>query len=298
MEGVRISLQKKLDGAKGALELEVSLKLPRASFSILAGPSGAGKTSILRMVSGLMKPDKGKVLVDGQSWYNSRKGIFVRPEHRLQGFVFQDYALFPNMSVKENLLFARNPRESKSLSTELMEELLSMMDLAQLRDRKAVSLSGGQQQRVALARALMRRPPLLLLDEPFAALDPQMRRKMQDYILLLHRHFRLTTLMVSHDQAESINLADQIYLIDDGKVVRSGSPEEVFTQSKISGKFRFIGEILSIQKADVVSVVSVLIGREQVKVIADEAEVEGLGPGDKVMVVSKAFNPILKRLDA
>ncbi|MCI4671271.1 MAG: ATP-binding cassette domain-containing protein [Bacteroidia bacterium] len=296
MGEVRVRLKKSLSGASGLLKLDVAFNLPAGSFTILGGPSGAGKTSILRMIAGLLKPENGEIYVGEQCWYDSKKGIYLKAQKRLQGFVFQDYALFPQMTIAQNLEFAASASQNRAKLQERISQILEMMDLTSLLNRKASSLSGGQQQRVALARAIIRKPPLLLLDEPFAALDPEMRKKMQEYLLKLHREFKLTTLMVSHDQGESINLADTIMMLSEGKIVNQGSPEEVFAHSNLSGKFRFTGEVLSIQASDVVFVVSILVGKNMVKVIVDKNEIDQLSPGDHVMLVSKAFNPIIKKI--
>jgi molybdate transport system ATP-binding protein len=170
------------------------------------------------------------------------------------------------------------------------------MELGELQDRKPETLSGGQKQRVALARALVQRPEILLLDEPLAALDIKIRLKLQDYLLKVHREFNLTTLLISHDLGEIIKLSNRVYLLEKGKISRQGSPTEVFVSSEISGKFKFTGEILRIEPQEVVFIVTILIETSVVKVIAQESEVRELKVGDKIMVASKAFNPVIFKI--
>jgi molybdate transport system ATP-binding protein len=157
-------------------------------------------------------------------------------------------------------------------------------------------LSGGQQQRVALARAIARRPRILLLDEPLSALDDEMRWKLQDYIIRAHRHYNLTTILVSHYLPEIFRLSDEVICLEKGKIQRKGRPAEIFVEEKISNKFRITGEIIEIAKSDIVFIVSVLCANTIVKVIATADEVEGLRIGQKVMVASKAFNPVILRM--
>jgi molybdate transport system ATP-binding protein len=175
---------------------------------------------------------------------------------------------------------------------------MQLIALDGLRDRKPTELSGGQQQRVALARALVQKPDILLLDEPLAALDPEIRMKLQEYLLEAHREFELTTLLISHDLGEIIKLSDVVYRIDHGQIVQQGSPEEVFVSRQVSGKFQFTGKVLKIEKQEVVYVVTVGIDKQLVKVVAGKSDIESLKIGDTVLVASKAFNPILYKLES
>jgi len=157
-------------------------------------------------------------------------------------------------------------------------------------------LSGGQKQRVSLARALVGNPDILLLDEPLSALDEGIRSKLQDYVLMVHEKYKLTTILVSHDLPEIFKLSDQIFLLKKGKIERSGTPSEVFLSNNISGKYRFTGTIIEKTKNDVVYVVGVLVGNNLIKVIATDDEGDSLNIGDRVMVVSKAFNPLIMKI--
>ncbi len=290
---IKIDIHKKLKAYDSEMNLRIKCKIKKGELVTLYGESGAGKTSTLRILAGLLKPDKGEITIDEVSWVDTANKIFIAPQKRNIGYVFQDYALFPNMSVLENLEFASNKGQNKKVIAELIE----MMELGDLQNRKPQTLSGGQQQRVALARALVCKPNILLLDEPLAALDYKIRLKLQDYITRIHNEYALTTILISHDIGEIMKLSGRVLVLDQGKIVRQGIPGEIFSNEKISGKFKFIGEILKIEPQDVVLIVSVLIQNNVVKVIADKSEIKSLNVGDKVMVASKAFNPILYKIE-
>ncbi len=289
---IQISLQKKLGAANGEMQLDVDLEIEQGALITLYGNSGAGKTSILRMIAGLMQPDKGSIIINEKCWLDTANGTSLKPQQRKTGFVFQEYALFPNMTVKENLMYALE----KGQNNAIINELISIVELEDLQYRRPEELSGGQKQRVALARALVRKPEILMLDEPLSALDIKMRSVLQDYILKVHKEFNLTTILVSHDIGEVIKMSDKILVIEEGKITKQGTPMEVFSNKKLSGKFQFAGEILSIEKEDVVYIVTVLIGVNIVKVVAVESEIYSMKVGDKVMVASKAFNPLLQKI--
>lgn len=289
---IQVDIKKELQASDGTMELDISFQVQENSLTTIYGESGAGKTSILRMISGLLNPDEGIISVNKIAWYDHSRSINLPPQKRKIGYVFQDYALFPNMTVLENLKYAL----SKGHEPTIIPELLEITELSKLKDRDVNSLSGGQRQRVALARALVRRPEILLLDEPLSALDESIRSKLQDYIVTAHEKFHLTTILVSHDLPEIFKLSDQIILLSKGKIMRSGTPSEIFLNNKISGKYRFTGTIIEKTKNDVVFVIGVLVGNNLIKVIATEEEGRALNLGDKVMVVSKAFNPLIMKL--
>ena len=287
---IKFDLHKILDAAEGSMNLDIKLEIERGQFVTIFGPSGAGKTSILRMLTGLMSPDSGYVEVNGESWFSDRKQ--KRIQDRSVGYLFQDYALFPNMTVRQNLNYAL----PKGESNEIINELLNMIQIGQLQDRKPETLSGGQKQRVALARTLVRRPQLLLLDEPLSALDFEMRQKLQGDILDLHRRFNLTTILVSHDLSEILRLSDHVVELNHGQVIRQGRPLELFGGSGVTNKFQFTGNIVAIDPQETIYIVSVLIGNQIVKVIASTAEANEFNIGDRVMVASKAFNPMIRKI--
>jgi molybdate transport system ATP-binding protein len=211
------------------------------------------------------------------------------PQKRSIGFVFQEYALFPNMSVRENLLYVRK-------DPVLAGRLLEMTGLEESAERYPSTLSGGQKQRVALCRALMGRPKLLLLDEPLSALDPVMRRQLQEDILRLHREFGTTTLMVSHDPTEIYRLADRVLHLEEGRITEEGLPSELLLETVGSQKLSFRGEILEIRRRDAIHVAVVAIGQQIVEVVLAGREAAELKVGDRVSVAAKAFAPTLTPL--
>ncbi|MBZ4035413.1 ATP-binding cassette domain-containing protein [Flavobacterium sp. 17A] len=289
---IQIDAYKMLQTADGELPLAISLTIEKGQFVAIYGNSGAGKTTILRILSGLTDAEKVNIKVGESIWDDSEKKVHLPVQKRSIGFVFQDFALFPNLTVKENLEFALSKNDSK----EIVEELIDLMELQSLQNSKPQNLSGGQKQRVALARAIVRKPEILLLDEPLSALDDDMRFKLQDYILKIHQKYQLTTLMISHSIAEIFKLSDQVIVLDKGKIIKEGTPATVFSEQKISSKFQLTGEIISITKSDVVYIVQISSGNNIVKVIATEEDAKEYRIGQKVLVASKAFNPIIQVL--
>ncbi|TDN37310.1 ATP-binding cassette domain-containing protein [Hymenobacter sp. UV11] len=226
-------LTKALHTAAGPRTLDVALALPPGELLALSGPSGAGKTTLLRLLAGLDRPDAGFVRCEEQTWYDGPRRQWLPPQRRPLGFVFQDYALFPNMTVRENLAFAA---EGQSDKNQWVNELLELLELGELAARRPALLSGGQQQRVALARALARRPRLLLLDEPLSALDLPTRLRLQQVLADVHRRFALTTILISHDPAEIARLAHRVLTLDLGRVVGVGLPAAPPTPATVAGR--------------------------------------------------------------
>ncbi|MFP4089000.1 MAG: ABC transporter ATP-binding protein [Cyclobacteriaceae bacterium] len=220
---IEVELDKRLLGSEGSFDLRVSFSIPTRSVFAIMGPSGVGKTTILKMLAGLIAPDNGSIVVEGKIWYDSRKRINLLPQKRSTGYVFQNYALFPNMNVRQNLEYALQHKGQQAL----VEEVLALTGLEQLQHQKPGSLSGGQQQRVALARAIVRQPQVLLLDEPFAALDRPMRLKLQQDLISLHERYGTTTILVSHDTYEVARMADEVAQVEKGSFVRQGKPAEI-----------------------------------------------------------------------
>lgn len=281
---IDVAIRKALIGGEGAMTLDIALKIAEHDFVALAGPSGSGKTTLLRILAGLEEA-QGNVQVAGETWMSRKQSL--PPQKRGIGFVFQDYALFENMSIEKNLLFVQKEKD-------LAEHLMSLTGLLELRERYPSTLSGGQKQRVALCRALMKRPKLLLMDEPLSALDPAMRAKLQHDILTLHKEFGTTTIMVSHDPSEIYRLARRVIVLKHGKIEKDGTPKEVLLQTQGSQKFSFRGELLDIVKADVIFVAVIAIGQQIVEVVLDEAEAETFTIGQTVQVSTKAFAPTVR----
>ncbi len=193
------------------------------------------------MLAGLEKPDDGRIEVDGKTWFDRKQSVCVPPQKRSVGLVFQNYALFPSMTVRRNLEFAAGRRKDPRV-----DMLLEMVELGELQYRYPEELSGGQQQRVALARALVRQPKLLLLDEPLSALDEAMRRKLQEKILHLHKELGLTSILVSHDRAEILRMADQILAIHEGQLTFEGLPFDAFPDDQTGYSSHLQAEVVNI----------------------------------------------------
>ncbi len=263
---VRIQLRKQLHAATGRLDLEVDLKIPDGAFVAVSGPSGGGKTTLLRLIAGLERPEQGVVQTAGETWLDTSRRLFVPPQKRKLGLVFQDYALFPNMTVEQNLFYALEKGQDKSG----VQELIQITGLTELAKRYPVNLSGGQQQRLALARALVRKPSILLLDEPLSALDSAMRSKLQDYIQSLHQAFRLTTILVSHDFEEIKKLAETVFWLEEGKITRSGRPIDVFHEINPQETTVLEGVVLEILSEDDPVKALVEIGTNTVEIVLDE----------------------------
>ena len=280
---ITIDLYKKLHGAEGIIELDVHLHLQKGEFVAIYGESGSGKTTLLRCIAGLQKAD-ASIKVGNELWQSN--SFFLPVQKRRIGFVFQEYALFDNMNVLQNLLYVENDKD-------LARHLLDMTGLLAMEKRYPKSLSGGQQQRLALCRAMMQKPKILLLDEPFSALDSKMRAHLQDELLLLHKEFGTTTVLVSHDPSEIYKLASRVIQIDKGKIIKDATPKEVLLRQQGSQKFAFVGEILEIQKADVIFIAVVSIGQQLVEVVLSADEAKSFKVGERVQVGTKAFAPTL-----
>ncbi|HVO11678.1 MAG TPA: sulfate ABC transporter ATP-binding protein [Vicinamibacteria bacterium] len=220
----------------------VSLRVPDGELVALLGPSGSGKTSLLRIIAGLERPDAGQVLFEGQD--ATRR----QAKERRVGFVFQHYALFRHMSVFENVAFGLRvrPRRLRPSEAEIREKvrgLLRMVQLEWLADRRPSQLSGGQRQRVALARALAVEPRVLLLDEPFGSLDAQVRQELRRWLRRLHDEIRLTSVFVTHDQEEALEVADRVVVMNQGRVEQVGTPGEIFERPATPFVMRFMGHV-------------------------------------------------------
>lgn len=289
---IEIDIIKPLFTADGIIDLCIKKEIKQGEFITLFGKSGSGKTTLLRIIAGLETPQSGKIVVNGEVWFDSSKKINIPIQKRNIGFVFQDYALFPNMSVRQNLEFAlKNKKEINKI-----DEILKIMEIENLSNMNPQNLSGGQKQRVALARTLMTNPKILLLDEPLSALDNSLRLKLQEELAFIHKKFDVTSILVSHDISEVFKLSTRVFKISLGKIIKDGNPSEVFSNQNISGKFKMIGEILTIKKSDILFVVEVLANNEIIKVTAVENEIKDLKIGDKILLSSKAFNPILIKI--
>ncbi len=290
---MELAFQKKLNAPSGEMNLQIELQIESGQLLTLYGKSGVGKTTTLNILAGLLAPDQGYIRVDGKAWLDTANKIDLPPQKRQLGYVFQEYGLFPNMSVRENLSFALLPGQD----TRIVEELVELVELGELQNRKPATLSGGQRQRVALARALVQKPRLLLLDEPLSALDHEMRIKLQNYILAAHQAYGLTTILVSHDIPEIIKLSQRMVILDGGQIIRQGPPAQLLSSDPQSDAFQFVGQVVAIEQQENVAIVTILLGSELVKVIANKQEQQQLEVGNRVLVVSKTFHPTISKID-
>ncbi len=227
---------------------DVDLEVKSGELVALLGPSGSGKTTLLRIIAGLEWPDAGRVLFDGTDALKRKVG------ERHVGFVFQHYALFRHMSVFENVAFGLRvgPRKHRFREDQIRNKVMELLDLVQLgwvADRYPSQLSGGQRQRIALARALAIEPRVLLLDEPFGALDAKVRKELRRWLRGLHEEIHVTSVFVTHDQEEALELADRIVVMDKGKIEQTGTAEEVYERPATAFVHEFIGESISIPVA-------------------------------------------------
>jgi iron(III) transport system ATP-binding protein len=222
-----------------------SFSLESGTFFTLLGPSGCGKTTTLRCLAGLETPDQGRVQVDDNVLFDSADGTNMPMNRREIGMVFQSYAIWPHMTVAENVAFpltvAKDRRYSRDEIEQAVDKALRTVDLAGFQSRPATRLSGGQQQRVALARSIVKTPRLLLLDEPLSNLDAQLREDMRVELKRLQRQIGITTVYVTHDQAEALTLSDQIAVIDQGNVIQVGDPREIYFRPANDFVARFVG---------------------------------------------------------
>ena len=220
---------------------DISLDFPEGELVALLGPSGCGKTSLLRIIAGLESADSGHVLLEGQD------ATDVHVRHRQVGFVFQHYALFRHMTVFDNVAFGLRvrPRKTRPSEAEIKKKVTRLLDLVQLgflADRYPAQLSGGQRQRIALARALAVEPRVLLLDEPFGALDAKVRKELRRWLRNLHDELHITSIFVTHDQEEALEVADQIVVMNKGQVEQIGTPREVYDSPASPFVFDFLGQ--------------------------------------------------------
>jgi sulfate transport system ATP-binding protein len=220
-----------------ALE-DVNVSLPTGQLTALLGPSGGGKSTLLRIIAGLEKADTGTVNIEGVD------ATRMSPQKRNVGFVFQHYAVFKHMTVAKNIAFGLEiRRKPKDEVRARVDELLKLVHLSQFADRLPSQLSGGQRQRMALARALAVQPKVLLLDEPFGALDAKVRKELRDWLRRLHDEVPVTTVFVTHDQEEAMEVADEIVVINDGRIEQVGTPDSLYDAPSNDFVMGFLGEV-------------------------------------------------------
>ncbi|MBW4518269.1 MAG: sulfate/molybdate ABC transporter ATP-binding protein [Scytolyngbya sp. HA4215-MV1] len=235
--GIAVQAVSKQFGSFRAID-NVNLDIKTGSLVALLGPSGSGKSTLLRMIAGLESPDSGQIYLIGED------ATYRKVQERQIGFVFQHYALFKHLTVRQNVAFALEIRKvNKNRIRNRVEELIDLVQLTGMGDRYPSQLSGGQRQRVALARALAVQPRVLLLDEPFGALDAKVRKELRTWLRNLHHEVNVTTVFVTHDQEEAMEVADEIVIMNQGKVEQVGTAAEIYDNPASSFVMSFIGPV-------------------------------------------------------
>lgn len=275
---IEINIKKSLMGQKGKMLLNLDLKIQQKQITAIYGPSGAGKTTLLKILSGLIMPEEGEIIINGKTWLDTKRNFSLSPRLRKVAYVFQDYALFPNMSVKENIQFAAE----KNVKASEIQTLIKTFELDELKDKKPHQLSGGQQQRVALARALIQKPNLLLLDEPLAALDNEIRYRLQDFLLEIQREHKLSTFIVSHDIPEIHKLSKTVLHIENGKAINYGNPIEVFSKEMKSKDLSLYGKIVEIDTIN--RQISILVYQELITINVEENQLTNYKIGQLILL--------------
>ncbi len=222
---IKVDVIKRISTVDGDIDLNIHFEIQKGELVTLFGKSGTGKTTVLRLIAGLATPDQGVIEVSGETWFDQRKQINLPARKRQLGFVFQEYTVFPHMTVEENLIYALPDKTNR----QKLEEFLEITQLKALRNKNAHQLSGGQKQRVALMRALLREPKILLLDEPFSSLDYEMRARLQDELKNMCDLYQLSTIIVSHDLSDIVKLSKRVLLLEQGAIKLVHSPEELFS---------------------------------------------------------------------
>lgn len=274
---IEVKLIKQLKDREGEFLLDVDFTVPEGSFCAVYGPSGAGKSSLLKTMAGLLRPDDGHIRFGELCWYDHSTQHHLPPGKRRIAMVFQENTLFPHLSVEENLNFALTGTKRGRSAERMLEEL----DLMELKDRKPVNLSGGQRQRASLARALVQEPKALFLDEPLNALDNRSRQEMQELLRKVHRQYKTTIFLVTHDLREVFRLADHVLLLEDGQLISSGPPERTLLPS--SG-WNGIIEGLVVSKSDAECRVNLLIQEQIISLPAEPTVLRGIQAGDILRV--------------
>jgi iron(III) transport system ATP-binding protein len=277
----------------------VSFNVPAGEIVVLLGPSGCGKTTTLRCVAGLEHPTGGEISIGGRIVSSPGRGILVPPRARDLGMVFQSYAVWPHMTVRQNVIYPLKHRKmSRAEANRMVEEALALVGLSEYTDRSVVSLSGGQMQRVALARSIVYRPQLLLLDEPLSNLDAKLRLRLRDDLRVILKQTGMTALYVTHDQAEAVVLGDRIGVMRDGKLLQIGSPDEIYNRpadlfvANFTGATNELAGTL-IERNGQFGVVDFGDGRR-----GEAALLHALEIGDKVRIALRPENIALGRTDA
>jgi len=271
----------------------VTFEVEEGAFYTLLGPSGCGKTTTLRCVAGLERTDAGRIMVDGRLVSADRPRVFVPPHKRDIGMVFQSYAIWPHMTVFENAAFPLRVARRSISGGEIrrrVEEVLGTVQLAGYEDRMATQLSGGQQQRLALARALVRRPKLLLLDEPLSNLDAKLREQMRAEVRDLQRRLGITTLYVTHDQIEALSMSDRIGVMSSGKIVQQGTARDIYQRPTSRFVADFVGSANFLEAEVLSRSERGMVGLQSLGGQLRATGPPGVEPGERVTVTIRPEN--------
>ena len=290
MNHIDVKLKKSFSDT--GFNIDVDFTLPRGGITVIFGPSGSGKSTILRLLAGLECAEAGSIYLGSQPWVDSTKGINLPPQERAVGFLFQDLALFPHLDVKANIGYALDGKNNLNSVTKMID----MAELTGLEDRYPHELSGGEKQRVALSRALIRSPELLLLDEPFSALDASVKKTLYNEIIKLHKKIGFTAVLVTHDLAEAYKLAEHAVTLKSGKVERQGSPEEVFLGKGLSTRIQIPVKVFAMESDEIHTLLSVEDGGRTFRVFVDNDEAKSISIGDEVIVAAKASEALVFKI--
>lgn len=289
MKKIEINIKKSFSSGKGEpFVLDAGFSIPEGKITIIFGPSGSGKSTLLRLLAGLEKGEGGYIRSGETSWFDASSASFVPTQQRGVAMLFQDLALFPHMSVRENIEYAAADGDCSRI-----DELMALTELLDLKGRYPHELSGGQCQRLALARALAQNPKLLLLDEPFSALDSAVKKRLYDELIALHKKFAFTAVMVTHDMAEAYRLAQHAVILKDGRVTKEGPPEEVFLGKSLSTRIQIPARVISMESDEIHTLLTVEEGRRTFRVFVDNDEAEKMSVGDEVVVAAKASEALV-----
>ncbi len=290
---LNIDIKKQLNGQHGAFELNVHVSLEEGSFVALYGPSGVGKTTLLQCLAGLTQAQTMNIQFKNQIWADTAAKINLSPQSRKIAYMFQDNTLFPNMTVRENISFGLRKGGNKKMVNTLIE----MMDLGELQHHKPEILSGGQKQRTALARTLVSEPCLMLLDEPFSALDAETCSRLQTEILRMQKQAGITTIIVSHHVGEIYKLSSRVLKMQKGKIVEDGDPVDVLSLQHGHQALHVEGKILAIAPVDDAYLLTVLADDEVMHITSSRDEAANFNVDESVLLVAKASNLEIKKLE-
>lgn len=275
-----INISKQLLFSSGEKSLAVNVQLPQNKITAVWGESGAGKTTLLKMIAGLLKPDAGSIEINDAIWFDAKQKKNVSPQQRSIGFVFQDYALFPNMTVLQNLQYAAKQKED----TAFIYHLLEIASLQAFLHTKPARLSGGQQQRVALIRALVRKPEMLLLDEPLSALDTELRYQLHEALQQLQSELKFIAILVSHNKEEVCALSHHLIQLQEGEIIFEGTPQQAFSHFDSYNQLQLMAEVVSVKTNDNETLIEVKIGNQIQVLSINGDDTPNVKAGDEIEI--------------